>query len=42
MLLAIRPDGVAMSDQCALSPGLGSGHIVGHSSLLLVFRVKGK
>ena len=42
MLLQNRPDGVAMPDQCAPSPGLGFGDTVGRSSLLRVFRVKGQ
>ena len=42
MLLAIRPDGVAMSDPYARSHGRGFGDTAGSSGLLLVFRVKGE
>ena len=33
MLLANRPDGVVMPDQCAPSPGSGFGGTAGRSSL---------
>ena len=42
MLLAIRPDGVAMSHPYAPSPGRGFGDSAERSSLILVFRVKGE
>ena len=42
MLLANKPDGVAMSDQCVPSPGRGFGDTAGRSSPLLGFRVKGE
>ena len=42
MILANRPDGFAIADQCDPSPGRGFADTAGRSSLLLVFRVKGK